>query len=104
MPLVLSLRSGQDFYVGDERFVVGAIRGSANFDVIADRSGRRHEITDARSTEIMNDVFVSAGDRPQTGLARVAIEAPQDILILRGEKYRGDAEAKVQYLKGGKFK
>lgn len=88
MPLVLSLRAGQDFYVEDAQLVVGEIRGDTSFTLMVAATGKTFEITDQRAEEVLPDVFVSAGDRPQAGLARVAIEAPPEKLILRGDNYR----------------
>jgi sRNA-binding carbon storage regulator CsrA len=88
MALVLSLKVNEDFYVADEQFRVLRIVDDCHFKLLEERTGRVLDITDEHGTEVVPDVFVSAGDRPQTGMARVAIEAPQDILILRGEKYR----------------
>jgi hypothetical protein len=107
MALVLSLRAGQDFYVDDERVIVERVHGHSRFDLVVASSGKRCRVTDAEAAEIMEDVFVSAGDRPQAGFARVAIDAPADVLILRGERYRGDekpeplpAETKVTFKRG----
>lgn len=98
MPLVLSLKKGQDFFVGDERFVVEEVDNPSTFklrhaqkwrigNVLCNRS-RTFDITDAHATEVLPDVFVSAGDNPPTAMARVVINAPPEIFILRGEKRR----------------
>lgn len=90
MSLVLSLRAGQDFYVGDTQVVVHEVLNEHHFKVrIGDKT---LDVTDAESVEALPDVFMSAGDRPQHGLARVAIDAPQEILILRGDRYRDGAQ------------
>ena len=91
MTLVLSLRKGQDFYVDDEQIVVESIRGKQSFDVKVVSTGKVHTITDEQATEVVPDVFLSSGGRAQGGLARIAIEAPPDVLILRGTKYRGES-------------
>ncbi len=88
MPLVMSMRAGQDFYVGDDRVVMGAVRGKLGFDVFVEKSGSTHHITEDEAAEILLDVFVSAGPRPVSGSARVVIEAPPEITILRGDRYR----------------
>lgn len=88
MALVLSLRQGEDFYVEDERFIVVEIFGPSRFQLKDAETGSIHEVTDEERVEILDDVFVSAGDRTQMGVARIAIEAPREIMILRGEKYR----------------
>jgi sRNA-binding carbon storage regulator CsrA len=87
MALVLSLKNGDDVLIGDSSFVVGQIRAANDFDMV-DSEGTVHTITDAESTEIMEDVLVSAGSHPPLGTVRVAIEAPKGILILRGDKLR----------------
>lgn len=93
MPLVLRLRPGDDFYVGAERVVIGELLGGPRFTLQVDSSGRRYEITDEESVEMreVRDVFLSSGGRAQAGLARVAIEAPREINILRGAVLRGES-------------
>jgi hypothetical protein len=49
----------------------------------------------------IGDVFLSAGDRPQAGVARVAIDAPREITILRGDALR-HGEAKVERVNPGR--
>ena len=88
MPLVLSLRSGQDFYLDDSQVIVGKIHGVTKFDVTVAKTGKKHTITEEQATEIADDVFLSAGDNPQRGIARVAIDAPRSVKIVRGDKYR----------------
>lgn len=87
MALVLSLKNGEDVYIGDNCFVVGHIHAPHDFEMI-DSAGKVYRITDAESEEIMEDVLVSAGSNPPLGTVRVAIEAPKGILILRGDKMR----------------
>lgn len=88
MALVLSLKVEQDFYVGEERFVVTAIFSPTSFALAHERSGRGFRITDAKASEVFPDVFVSAGEKPEAMIARVAIEAPRHLLIIRGDKRR----------------
>jgi len=91
MPLVLRLRPGDDFYVAKERVVVSQLLGGPKFVLHVESSGRRYEITDEESVEMreVRDVFLASGGRAQAGLARVAIEAPREISILRGAVLRG---------------
>ncbi len=111
MPLVLSLRVGQDFYVGDEQVVVHKVHDPRRFELRVACTDRVFGISDKEAVEIFDDVFVSAGDRPQNGLARVAIDAPREIEILRGERYRGEekpepvdgGEATVKFAKGSQI-
>ena len=88
MALVLSLREGQDFYLDDAQALVTRVDGLMRFQLMLASSGQSFVITDAESVEVMPDVFVSAGDRPQRGIARVAIDAPREIRITRGDRWR----------------
>ena len=91
MPLVLSLRKDQDFYVGEEQFVVSRIHSSTAFDLKhmkADGTSQKFHIHDARLVEILPGVFASAGEKPETLVARVTIEAPRSVLIIRGDLKR----------------
>lgn len=87
MPLVLSLRQGEDFFVGKERIVVEAIHSDTEFTLRRDATGAKHRVNDRRATEIMPDVLVSAGDLHPSSFARIAIQAPKDVLVLRGDKF-----------------
>jgi hypothetical protein len=102
MALVLRLRKGQDFFVADEQVVVSQLFGDARFELEVASTGKRLEITEEESTELMPDVFISSGGRAQSGLAKIAIDAPREIAILRGENYRtGGKEAKVKKVSYG---
>jgi hypothetical protein len=92
MPLVLSLKMGDDFYVGDRQFLVSEVSSETEFKIKDVSTGKVHTITDERSTEILQDVQVSAGDKPTALLARVAIDAPREMLVLRGDKFRNPPE------------
>ena len=43
----------------------------------------------------VRDVFLCAGGRAQAGLARVAIDAPREISIVRGAVVRGESAAET---------
>ncbi|WP_113152749.1 hypothetical protein [Nitratireductor sp. OM-1] len=92
MPLVLSLREGDDFYVSEQQFSVDRIYDETSFDLVrGDAAGEVSEpiaVTELQAVEIMPDVFVSAGNLFQKGIIRAVIDAPRDMLILRGDKYR----------------
>lgn len=88
MPLVLSLKEKQDFYVGDLRFEVVKIHHPLKFDIQDMQTGVIHDIGSKHSVEIVEDVFVAAGNHPQSSTVRVAIEAPNDVQLLRGDKKR----------------
>lgn len=88
MPLVLSLKEGDDFWVNDQQIVVTNIDSGTRFWVKASDEERKREITDAKAHEVQPDVFVSAGGFYKYGMVRVVIEAPRSIEILRGDRYR----------------
>lgn len=94
MPLVLSVRQGDDFYVNDQQFLVKRIYDETSFELLkASDPNETHQpikITEKQAVEVMPDVFISAGDLFQRGIVRAVIDAPRDILILRGDKYRAD--------------
>jgi hypothetical protein len=88
MALVLTLREGEDFVAGERRFVVQQIVADMEFVLRDDGTGKLHTVTDEHAVEIMDDVFVSAGDMPPSATVRVALSAPRSIRILRGECLR----------------
>jgi hypothetical protein len=91
--LVLRLRPGEDFYVAEERVVVGELLGGPRFLLHVESTGRRYAISDEESTEMREvaDVFLTSGGRAHAGLARVAIDAPREISIVRGAVMRGES-------------
>jgi hypothetical protein len=98
MALVLTLKEGQDFFVGEVRFVVEEVLGPLRFrlsyipEVTAGATQPRSvEITDVRAAEVLPDVLVSAGWNAPSARARVVVEAPAQILILRGNTKRNQA-------------
>lgn len=88
MPLVLSLRENEDFFVDDQRFEVTKIHHPMRFDVQDCAGGETFEVGSDKNTEITGDVFVSAGHHPQSSTVRVVIDAPGDVVLLRGDKKR----------------
>lgn len=84
--LSLGLATLSNFYVGGEKFCVSKIYGPMSFR-ITDNEGTDYEITDNSSVEIMPEVFVSAGLDGTKKIARLAIEAPKRIEILRPKVY-----------------
>ena len=94
--LSLGLREGESFYVladdkpskRDTRFVIESIHGPTKFEL--KKMGNPIQvmvISDRRSVEIVNNVRVSSGvggvDRSGDMIAKVAIQAPKRIRILR---------------------
>jgi hypothetical protein len=88
MALVLMLREGEDFFIGGQRVVLEKIDSQSAFVLYRDADGKRFSIQEGRATELFKGVMVSAGARGQLGLARVSIEAPRSIMIVRGEVTR----------------
>lgn len=96
MALVLSLREGQDFFVEDERVVVTSVSDGVRFSLEIEKTGKTYDVDDQSAVEIFRDVMVSAGESRQMSLARVVIDAPRDVLILRGDRYAGEAKVTMQ--------
>ena len=61
MPLVLSLRVGEDFYVGETRFEIDSIEHGNLFWIAEDGSDEAIAITDEQAVEIAPEVMASAG-------------------------------------------
>ena len=91
MPLVIERSVGQDFYVGDKRFVVTAIDGANAFTVQREHDGEAFHVVLGTPREVAASVIVAVGTRGQNTLARISIEAPQSIRVLRGELYRSSS-------------
>jgi hypothetical protein len=88
MALVFQLIAGEDFYVNHNRVVVESVVSPVEFVLLRTRDGAKIPIREGRAVEIFKGVFVSAGARGQSDAARVAIEAPHSVLLLRGDNYR----------------
>lgn len=97
MPLVLSLKEGDDFWVNDRQLVVDRIADGSHFTLRVEGEDRPKEITDTKAREVMTDVFVSAGGFYKYGMIRVVIEAPREIEILRGDRYRSKKRARSKF-------
>lgn len=94
MSLILSVKEGEDFYVGEERFEVVEIVGATTFRLLHDVPDApvQHCITEEHAVEILPDVWVSAGDGHPSNVACAVIRAPRAVLILRGSlKNRAEA-------------
>lgn len=84
MPLVLSMREGDDVYVGGKRFVLTEIVDENEF-YLDDDAGKTHKIVDVMSTEICQDVYASSGGVLYMGVVRLVLDAPRRIAIARGK-------------------
>lgn len=83
MPLSLTFRPGEAFYVAGERFVVTEVSNPIAFSVRRDRDGKMFYFTYGDRHEIKPSVFVSVGLRERGRMGRVAFDAPREIKITR---------------------
>lgn len=90
MPLVLTLGKGRDFYVGSERFVVAEIHSANQLTLRRTDDGSRLTILGSRSSEILPGVSVTLGHHSNRIAVRLVIDAPPQVRVLRGDKYRAD--------------
>jgi sRNA-binding carbon storage regulator CsrA len=87
MALILSMKAGEDFYVGDACVSVRRITSPTSFVLRRASDGAVFTVDDKKAAEILPNVFVSAGHHAHEGTARVAIDAPRELRILRGVSY-----------------
>lgn len=83
MGLAISLKAGETFNVGIERFRVEAI-GAESGCRIRRLGGPEFELGPEGAVAIAKDVSAREGPKPQTGSVRLDIEAPQNFRIWRG--------------------
>lgn len=83
MALVLALRKDQSFFVGADEFTIKEVYSQEDFLLENVETKKVHRVTDRKMVEVLPKVYISVGDRQQTSLIRIAIEAPRDIKILR---------------------
>ena len=90
MALVFQLTEGEDFYINHDQVVVRNIVSPIEFVLLRTRDGAVIRVREGKAVEIFEGVFVSVGarSRGQADAARVSIEAPRTVLLLRGENYR----------------
>jgi hypothetical protein len=88
MALVFQLTEGEDFYINHDQVVVRNIVSPLEFVLLRTRDGAVIRVREGKAVEIFKGVFVSVGARGQADAARVSIEAPRTVLLLRGENYR----------------
>jgi sRNA-binding carbon storage regulator CsrA len=84
----------EGFYVGDEQFAVRSIESTSKFVLERKKDGVLFTVVEGRSVEILSGVSVTQGIRAQADLARVAIEAPRSVRILRWDHYLAEQEKK----------
>lgn len=88
MPLVLTLRRDEDFFVDDSRYILVAIVSDKHVRFRRASDSKLFDVVSGEMTELDDDVLVTLGDRMTTKAARVAVEAPRKRLILTGIRYR----------------
>lgn len=98
MALVFQLNEGEDFYVVHEQVIVQTIVSPREFILHRVRDGENITIREGRAVEVFHNVYVSVGARGQSDMARVVIEAPRSISLLRGENYRGKPPSGINEL------
>jgi sRNA-binding carbon storage regulator CsrA len=102
MALVLSLRKGDDFYIGDQQFVVDTIDSDVSFQLKNLRSGRCFFVSDGRAVRLMKGAYVSAGVGNPDYLytVKLSIEADRQLLVLRGDIYRNPPDEREHDVDG----
>lgn len=85
MPLILSLKEGDDFTVAGKRMRIVKVMPDRHFLVHHEETDTHFEIVMDRMSEVEPDVFVSSGDRANSSTARVVIDAPRSVRIKRGK-------------------
>ena len=85
MALILGRTVDKGFYVGNKRFYVKSIKNPFSF-VISDGE-TDYPVQDQQNVAIAPEVIVSSGTGGTYDVAKVAIDAPQNIEIWRDEIY-----------------
>jgi sRNA-binding carbon storage regulator CsrA len=96
MPLVLTLRVGEEVFVGERPFRLQQLltAGAKSAVKMLDVGGEKeHRLIAGESREVLPNVFMSVGDRTTSVSARITIQAPRSVVILSGEKYRALKQA-----------
>lgn len=88
MPLNVTVRLGEDFFVGHTRYFLKEICSDGRARITRSNDGVAFEVSDDQKTEVENDVLLQLGDRMTTKAVRLVIDAPRSKLILLGDKYR----------------
>lgn len=90
MALILGMKEGRSFFVGDTKVTVEEVVHQQRFKVrVHGAMDKLLEVDVKQRVEILTDVFVSAGKPHQNrDLVQVAIEAPRHVKVLRDVLYR----------------
>jgi len=84
MALAISRKEGGVLHLGDRWIRVDKIIGAHHVVVIRD-DGIYFDIVDDQTVEVVKGVFVGLGPQKQQDWAKLIIEAPKSIKIVRGE-------------------
>lgn len=112
MGLIIGVERGQDFFVGDTQVIVTDIFSERSFrlTVVRDGGDEHFEVDDSKKVAILHSekfvpgegmvsrplVWAQAGNRGSKVMARVMVDAPRNIEILRGHLYRKGGEGEYQ--------
>lgn len=88
MALILSIREGEDFYVGDTRYIVTDVKEP---EVTINTGGVEFKLPCDCMLELKPEVMACSGKKHQNNVARIVIEADKSIKILRGELKRSES-------------
>ena len=89
MGLTISLKPGEDFYVGDEQFVVMEVYSETHFRVRRTSTGEVFEITPDQKTNPFGEVYLFGAKRRSPPRVDVVIDAARDTRIRRGKHLPG---------------
>ena len=88
MALVLSVLPNESVYVGDRKITLLSILTPVKYKVLVEGPmDTIYEITSKQRTEILPDVYLSAGVDASMIQAKLAFDAPRDRVILRQRLY-----------------
>jgi len=88
MALILALRPGEDFTVGDKLVGVGDVFSGSEFNLHLYDSDDIVLVTEDEEVEIYHDVWVAAGGKYRKGQVQVVIDAPRSIKIVNESNAR----------------
>lgn len=88
MALILSVRTDESVYVGDRKITLLKILTPVKYRVLVEGPmDTIYEITAKERTEVLPDVYLSAGIDANMTQAKFAFDAPRDRVILRQRLY-----------------
>lgn len=88
MALVIAMQEGRSFFVGDRKVTVERIETPTRVKLrIHGAMDALVSITDTNRVEVYDGVYVMVGLGTTVSLAKIAIEAPRNVRILRDSLY-----------------